>query len=200
MTVDRIISTSKGGGAFIRRPDGNYDYRSIERVSVMTLYEGIESAPNVTEIMDLLGLPAEPGSYRLVASEDIWPGRTLSIRARSFVATLQLLAMGVDPGPGTPDPDADIDTEAELFARMAATSTHDDLSIYVRALFRVRCGNSRPASSLVCVSDGNRWYWIDAADKTSRGIFAMVRDMYDLQVTAEGQAGPILTLPVGTGR
>jgi hypothetical protein len=31
-------------------------------------------------------------------------------------------------------------------------------------------------------------------------VFAMVRDMYDLQVTAEGQSTPILTLPVGTGR
>lgn len=31
-------------------------------------------------------------------------------------------------------------------------------------------------------------------------LFAMVRDMYDLQVTAENQSSPVLTLPVGTGR
>jgi hypothetical protein len=50
------------------------------------------------------------------------------------------------------------------------------------------------------VHDGRHWYWIDRTDRTSRILFAMVRDMYDLQVTAEGQATPILTLPVGTGR
>jgi hypothetical protein len=28
----------------------------------------------------------------------------------------------------------------------------------------------------------------------------MLRDLYDLQVKSEGYPGPVLTLPVGTGR
>jgi hypothetical protein len=200
VTVDRIIQSSKGGGAFVRLADGNYDYRTIERVPVMTLYRGIESAPEAAEFARLVGLPAKAGSYRLVASEDIWPGDTLSIRARSFVATLQLLSMGVDPRPDSPGPAEDIDTEAELYRRMTTVAGGEDLAQYVNSVFRVRCSDSKPADALVAVHDGRHWYWIDRTDRTSRILFAMVRDMYDLQVTAEGQATPILTLPVGTGR
>jgi hypothetical protein len=200
VTVDRIIDSSKGGGAFVKLPDGNYDYRTIERVPVMTLYEGIESAPEAANFKEFLGVPPRAGSYRLVASEDIWPGDTLSIRARSFVATLQLLSMGVDDAPNAPPPSEDVDTGTELFARMTQIRKGEDLSRYVRAVFRVHCGDSKPANALVSVHDGQRWYWIDSTDKTSRCVFSMVRDMYDLQVTAEGQSTPILTLPVGTGR
>ena len=200
VTLDRIISSSKGGGAFVRLPDGNYDYRTIERIPVITYYAGIESAPEAKELERLLGLPPRADSYRMVASEDIWPGQTLSIRARSFVATLHLLAMGVDQKPGTPPPPTDIDTEAELYDRMAKIESDHDLSRNVRAVFRVFCGDSKPADALVAVNDGRHWYWIDPTDHTSRVLFAMVRDMYDLQITSEGQSAPVLTLPVGTGR
>jgi hypothetical protein len=64
----------------------------------------------------------------------------------------------------------------------------------------VHCTDQAPKDALVSVHDGRHWYWIDRADYTSRILFAMVRDMYDLQVTAENQSSPVLTLPVGTGR
>jgi hypothetical protein len=57
-----------------------------------------------------------------------------------------------------------------------------------------------PDCGLVAVRDGRHWYWIDPTDRTSRTLFAMVRDMYGLQVASESQSSPILTLPVGTGR
>ena len=200
VTLDRIITSSKGGGAFVRLPDGNYDYRTIERIPVITYYAGIESAPEAPELKRLLGLPTRADSFRMVASEDIWPGETLSIRARSFVATLHLLAMGVEDVPGMPPPPEDVDTEAELYERMARVKADQDVSRHMRAVFRVHCGSSRPADALVAVNDGRYWYWIDPADQTSRVLFAMVRDMYDLQITADGQSSPVLTLPVGTGR
>jgi hypothetical protein len=135
-----------------------------------------------------------------VASEDIWPGATLSVRARSFVATLQLLSMGVDQSPNAPGPKNDIDSGEELYRLMAGVRPDLDLSPYITAVFRVRCGPAKPDDALVAVRDGRYWYWIDREDRTSRTLFAMVRDMYDLQVTSESQASPILTLPVGTGR
>jgi hypothetical protein len=148
----------------------------------------------------MLTIPAEAGSFRLVASEDIWPGDTVSVRARSFVATLQLMSPGVEPSPGMEPPTPDIDTEDELYARMATAVGNEDLSPHVRAVFRVHCTDQAPKDALVSVHDGRHWYWIDRADYTSRILFAMVRDMYDLQVTAENQSSPVLTLPVGTGR
>jgi hypothetical protein len=200
VTLDRIMQASKSGAAFIKRDDGAYDYRTIERVPVLTFYDGIEKSAEGKELADMLTIPAEAGSYRLVASEDIWPGDTVSVRARSFVATLQLMSMGVDPSPGMEPPTPDIDTEDELYARMATAVGNEDLSPHVRAVFRVHCADQAPKDALVSVHDGRHWYWIDRADYTSRILFAMVRDMYDLQVTAENQSSPVLTLPVGTGR
>jgi hypothetical protein len=200
VTIDRVMSASQRGGFFFKRDDGLFDYRTIERVPVMTLYDGIEASPEGTELASMLNIPAKPGSYRLVASEDLWPGDTLSMRTRSFVATLQLLSMGVDASPDTPPPTPDVDTEDELYARMAQVKAFDDLSPYVPAVFRVRCGERKPSDPLVSAHDGRYWYWIDRNDHTSRILFAMVRDMYDLQVTGDNQAGPVLTLPVGTGR
>lgn len=200
VTIDRVMSASQRGGFFFKRDDGLFDYRTIERVPVMTLYDGIEASPEGTELASMLNIPAKPGSYRLVASEDLWPGDTLSMRTRSFVATLQLLSMGVDASPDTPPPTPDVDTEDELYARMAQVKAFDDLSPYVPAVFRVRCSERKPSDPLVSAHDGRYWYWIDRTDHTSRILFAMVRDMYDLQVTGDNQAGPVLTLPVGTGR
>jgi hypothetical protein len=200
VTIDRVMSASQRGGFFFKRDDGLFDYRTIERVPVMTLYDGIEGLPEGIELARMLNIPAKPGSYRLVASEDLWPGDTLSMRTRSFVATLQLLSMGVDASPDTPPPTPDVDTEDELYARMAQVKAFDDLSPYVPAVFRVRCGERKPSDPLVSAHDGRYWYWIDRNDHTSRILFAMVRDMYDLQVTSDNQAGPVLTLPVGTGR
>lgn len=200
VTIDRVIAASKDGGAFYKRPDGDFDFRTIAKVPVITFYEGIESIPEAAMLSHMLKLPARAGSYRIVESEDIWQGDTLSLRARSFVATLQLLSMGVDPKPGTPAVVPDVDTEDELYARMAAAGVGEDLSPYVRAVFRIQCGVDRPADPLVSAHDGRHWYWIHRDDYTSRILFAMVRDMYDLQVTGAGQANPVLTLPVGTGR
>jgi hypothetical protein len=200
VTIDRIVQGSQNGGAFFRRPDGEYDYRTIEHVPVLTYYDGIEAIPEAAELEQMLKIPSRAGSVRVVSSEDIWPGETLSLRARSFVATLQLLSMGVDASPDAPAPRTDVDTEEELYSRMAKAGEHEDLGPFVTAVFRVRCGDARPAHALISAHDGRRWYRIDNNDYTSRILFAMVRDMYNLQVTADGQGSPVLTLPVGVGR
>lgn len=197
VTLDRVIAASKDSAAFSKRDDGNYDYRTVQRVPVLTLYEGIEAIPQAAELSQMLGFEARPGSYRMVASEDIWPGETVSLRTRSFMATLQLLAMGVDLRPAAPEPPFNVNSEAELYERMSTATENQDLRPFVSAVFRVRCSEGRPTNALISVHDGRYWYWIDRDDSTSRTIFAMVRDMHDLQVTGDGQASPILTLPVG---
>ncbi|MBM4110954.1 MAG: hypothetical protein FJ254_06305 [Phycisphaerae bacterium] len=200
VTIDRIMDASSKGSAFFKRPDGDYDYRTIEHVPVITFYEGIEKVPEAAEVARMLNLPLHAGSFRLVASEDIWPGDTLSLRSRSFIATLQLFSMGVDPGPNSAPPPTSVDTEAELYERIAQAGPLQDLAPYVRAVFRVECSDTKPKDPLVAAHDGRHWYWIDRGDHTSRVLFAMVRDMYDLQVSSDGQTSPILTLPVGSGR
>jgi hypothetical protein len=40
------------------------------------------------------------------------------------------------------------------------------------------------------------YFWIDPEDRTSVQVFSLVRDLFDLQVTAGTDLKPVLTIPV----
>ena len=94
--------TDKSG--FIARPDGSYDYKSVESVAVLTLHPTIEKTLEGEEFLNMLGLSVSENNYRMLSSVDIWPGKTFSIRTRSFTAVMRLLSMGVDSVVNEPDP------------------------------------------------------------------------------------------------
>jgi hypothetical protein len=148
----------------------------------------------------MLGLSTSENNYRMLSSVDIWPGKTFSIRTRSFTAVMRLLSMGVDSFVDAPDPPVFMNTAEELFAKMAEAPDGSDLTENVDAIFRVHCTSTRPKDSLVSVLYHDQWYWIDETDFTSRCLFSMTRDMYDLQVKNEVGNAPVLTIPVGSGR
>ena len=148
----------------------------------------------------MLGLSTSENNYRMLSSVDIWPGKTFSIRTRSFTAVLRLLCMGVDAVADGPNPPEFKDTADELFAKMADAPDGSNLTQNMNAMFRVHCTSAQPKQSLVSVLYRDQWYWIDETDTTSRCIFAMTRDMYDLQVKNEVGNAPVLTIPVGSGR
>ena len=190
--------TDKSG--FIARTDGSYDYKSVESVAVSTLHPTIEKTPEGDEFLNMLGLSISENNYRILSSVDICPGKTFSIRTRSFTAVMRLLSMGVDSVVNAPDPPVFMNTAEELFAKMADAPDGSDLTENVDAIFRVHCTSARPKDSLVSVLYRDQWYWIDETDFTSRCLFSMVRDMYDLQVKNEVGNAPVLTIPVGSGR
>jgi hypothetical protein len=151
-------------------------------------------------VHNMLGLLTSENNYRMLSSVDIWPGKTFSIRTRSFTAVLRLLCMGVDAVADGPNPPEFMDTADELFAKMADAPDGSNLTQNMNAMFRVHCTSAQPKQSLVSVLYRDQWYWIDENDATSRCIFAMTRDMYDLQVKNEVGNAPVLTIPVGSGR
>jgi hypothetical protein len=72
-----------------------------------------------------------------------------------------------------------------------------DLAPFVNAVFRVQRGGSAPADAPVSVFYRGDWFWIDAKDSTARKVFALVRDLFDLQVKSGSGTQPVLTVPVG---
>jgi hypothetical protein len=61
----------------------------------------------------------------------------------------------------------------------------------------VQRGASAPSDAAVSVFYRGDWYWIDTRDITARRVFALVRDLFDLQVKAGSETQPVLTVPVG---
>lgn len=200
VTLERIVEARKANAEFVRRSDGAFDYAVTGWVPVLTFNAGIESDAEGAELCNLLGIAAEPGSIRIVGSEEARGDSLIAVRTRSFANMLQLLSLGVERSPGMPEPPASLDSPEELYQAMPVPSVGHDLENFMRAVFRVRCGASLPAGAEITVRERGQWYWIESTDTSSLLIFSMLRDLYDLQVKSEGYPGPVLTLPVGTGR
>ena len=151
------------------------------------------------ELLKLLDLGDEPGNFRIVGLEGQLQGDFVTLRTRSLSALLRLLSFGVDRERNAPPPPSDVDAPGELWSLMGRNAGENaiDLSPYVNAVFRVQRGASAPADAAVSVFYRGDWFWIDAKDSTARKVFALVRDLFDLQVKSGNDTQPVLTVPVG---
>jgi hypothetical protein len=202
VNLGRVIESKRDKALLRQRPEGGYDYVSIESVPVLTLYPGSEKIAAGQELMKMLDLGDEPGSFRMVAVESPVPGSRVSIRTRSVASIMRLMSFGVDPVVDAPPPSADVDCPAELWAHLKLSSEQptSDVARNVNAVFRVHRTLSLPAEAIVSVKHRGQWFWISRDDITARQVFALVRDLFDLQVKSGAEAQPVLTVPVGIGR
>ncbi|MFM7808080.1 MAG: hypothetical protein ACKPEA_09150, partial [Planctomycetota bacterium] len=166
---------------------------------VLTVYPGAERMPEGRELLQLLEVGDKPGNWRVVGLEQQLPGNYITVRTRSLQALLRLLSFGVDTTRDAPPPPTDVDSPDELWKLMIANSGDKavDLSHYVNAVFRVHRGSSAPSDAQVSVFYRGDHYWISSSDQTARRVFALVRDLFDLQVKAGSETQPVLTVPVG---
>jgi len=199
VTLDRVINSEKDRAFYRKRQDGDgYDFVSIASVPVFTVYPGAVHMPEEKELCQMLELPG-PGDYRLVSVENApIEGKRLSIRTRSLAALMRLMSYGVDAQTESPDPNPDIDTPEELWQHMQSV----DFSTYntahdVRSIFRIHRDESMPSGASIMVESDGDWYSILDKDKTSKSIFALVTDLYNLQVKSDNSIAPVLTIPVG---
>lgn len=197
VNLGSIVSAKKDRALMHKRQDGMYDYVSIESVPVLTMYEGIQNDSQGKELLKLLDLENVPGSYRMISVENPLPGKHVSMRTRSLAALMQLMSFGVDSVANAPPPQEDVDTPEELWNLLSTTTTKTDLSHNVNAVFRVHRGAKVPSDATVSVAFRGQQFWIEASDRTSKEVFALVRDLYDLQVKSGSETTPVLTIPVG---
>lgn len=199
VTLDRIIQSEKDHTLYRKRPDGaGYDLVSIASVPVFSLYQGVTDTPEGKELCQMLELPG-PGDYRLVSVENApVEGKRVSIRTRSLAALMRLMSHGVDAEVEAADPSPDVNTPEELWKHMQ----HVEYSTYdarhdIRSVFRIHRNTSMSDEASVEVMCDGDWYSIREKDITSKAIFALVTDLYNLQVKSENNIAPVLTIPVG---
>ena len=197
VNLGSIVSAKKDRALMHKRLDGMYDYVSIESVPVLTMYKGIQNDSHGEELLKLLDLENVPGSYRMISVENPLPGKHVSMRTRSLAALMQLMSFGVDSVANAPPPQENVDTPEELWNLLSATTKATDLSHNVNAVFRVHRGSRVPSDATVSVAFRGQQFWIEASDRNSKEVFALVRDLYDLQVKSGNETTPVLTIPVG---
>ncbi len=198
VNLGSVVSAKKDRSSLKMREDGTYDYISIESVPVFTIYQGIENDANGLEMLKMLELNSGPGNYRMVSVENPVPGTRVAMRTRSLAALLRLMSFGVDKFENAPPPELAIDTPEELWNRIATQSdVQSDMGLHVNAVFRVHRGAKAPSDATVSVAFRGESFWIESKDITSKEVFALARDLYDLQVKSGNEATPVLTIPVG---
>ena len=197
VTLASIVSAKKDRALMQKRPDGMYDYLSIESVPVLTMYEGIQNNLHGQELLKLLDLENVPESYRMISVDNPLPGRHVSMRTRSLTALMRLMSYGVDHVANAPPPQEHLDTPEEFWNLISTVNTTTDLRRHVNAVFRVHRGGSAPSDAAISVAFRGQYFWIEAGDETSKEVFALTRDLYDLQVKSGNEATPVLTIPVG---
>jgi hypothetical protein len=197
--LGRVIDGKRERASLVPRERGGFDFVSIEPAPVLTIYPSATRSAECMELLKLLDLGDEPGNFRIVGLEGQLQGDFVTLRTRSLSALLRLLSFGVDRERNAPPPPSDVDAPEELWGLMGANAGDNaiDLSPYVNAVFRVQRGASAPADAAVSVFYRGDWFWIDAKDSTARKVFALVRDLFDLQVKSGNDTQPVLTVPVG---
>ncbi len=198
VTLAAVISAKDKRATLRPNADGTFDYVSIEKAPVFTMYPGVETDPLGKEFLAMLGLPLGAGNVRMISVDSEVLGSHVNVRTRSLSALLRLLSFGVDRTANDTGAPASIDTPKEFWSHLASkTNMGTDLRDQVKAVFRVRRGASAPSTACVSVFYRGEWYWIDPTDSISKRVFALMRDLFDLQVTNGASQTPVLTIPVG---
>lgn len=199
VTLGRVMEAKREHASLVPRAGGGFDFVSVEPAPVLTVYPGAETQPDGKELLELLQVGNKSGSWRVVGLEQQLPGDYITVRTRSLQALLRLISFGVDTTRDAPPPPTNVDSPDELWKLMIAKSGDKavDLSHHVNAVFRVHRGASAPVDAAVSVFYQGDCYWISSSDRTARRVFALVRDLFDLQVKAGGETQPVLTVPVG---
>jgi hypothetical protein len=198
VTLASIMSARADNSVLELREDGKgYDFVSIERVPVLTTYEGVAADANGRELCELIGIAPIAADWKLVGIEERIPGNFLTVRTRSLSAVLRLLSLGVDRRDGTTPPPPRATNAAEAFASLEAGMTSERLRQLVRSVFVVERSSSAPGDAAVSVLHDGQWYYIRNDDRTTKQAFALLRDLFDLQVKPESANGrPVLTVPI----
>lgn len=198
VTLSALLAAKENRAILQPNVHGTFDYVSIEQAPVLSMYPGIETDPAGKELLAMLELPLRAGSVRLIGVDSQLSDGHVSMRTRSLSALLRLMSFGVDRTANGPRPVAAQDTPEELWSQLSsAENLGTDLSKQVGKVFRVYRGASVPSTGCVKVFYRGDWYWIDSNDRMSKRVFALMRDLFDLQVTNGASQTPVLTIPVG---
>ena len=74
-----------------------------------------------------------------------------------------------------------------------------DWSNALGGLIRVKSQKVRPAHAFVATKYRGYWFFIDDDDLTSKSTFALILELYGLELAGGIAPGPIVTVPIGGG-
>lgn len=143
-------------------------------------------ARDVDELRSLLGLARDATEIHVVYGSVPRAGGELALVTRSMLEMLLDISSAIEV------PASDV---TEGIAPAPAAFSEDPQGY--QPLIRIRSGDAPPERPFVAVQYQGHWFWIDANDYASKGIFSFVMIMFSLMDTAAPRGQPIVTVPAG---
>jgi len=132
-------------------------------------------------IKELLHLPAETDTFRLVYSPVRGEGDALAVVTRSMLQVMQALAHGVDI------------PAAHQERKLTPPAPAEEKS--AGQLLRVRSGPDRPVDAFAAVPYEGSWFWISDDDWVSKRTFTSMMFLFTMLETGQTEQLPVLTIP-----
>ncbi len=181
--------TRDGGASFVLVRDETttvlrFDPDALGTEEARTIFQALDLRPGATEFEIVLAIEGQFSGAET-------GGRTqLSVSTRSVLSAMAFLSYGVKV------PERHLEAGV---ARQAMTEAGDpvDTKALFGDLFTVRSGTSNPPEAAVRAEYRGHWFYIDDRDRSSKETFALLQDLFRLEVSGEEAVqAPVLTLPV----
>lgn len=143
-------------------------------------------ARDVGSLRELLGLARDASEIRVIYGSMPSGGAELALVTRSMLEILLDISSAIEVPAG--------DVREGLAP--APASFPGDGADY-QPLIRIHGGEQPPERPFVSVQYQGHWFWIDANDYASKGMFSFVMIMFSLMDTAAPRGQPIVTVPAG---
>ena len=149
-----------------------------------------ELEPEIRRLLSMLGFPEDADRSVLNAWDDENQRLVASLRTRSLLGVLYLVANTVQP------PASHVNEAVVRIARNA-DGTEFDWRRLGRGLIEIRASEQRPGHASLAIHYRGHWFYIDDRDADSKASFSLLQLLYSLQAGGGDGRMPLLTLPAG---
>ncbi|MEM9799529.1 MAG: hypothetical protein AAGA20_04320 [Planctomycetota bacterium] len=163
--VELIVELARAGALEVQR-----DVETNDAYLILLDGASLGVEASVGEFRELVGLAGDISRFRIVENRIGRERDEVTVRVRSLLALMGILARGVD----VLDP-----------------SGHTGSSPLA-----VRSSEERPSNAFVSVEYRGRWYSIADDDVLSREAFSLLNYLFLMMASRPDAGGPLLTLPV----
>ena len=184
-----LVEAAQAGYRFLRRPgEGMFVLTTLDHQPVLYIRSGSEEVDAMLRALRLTqdGRPFYALERATFTQAPEMAGDIITVRTRSILLALLYLVQGVQV------PEADLEQSYTLRDWPAPAGTNED----IEDLFQVRFSRQKPDATLA-VQYRDNWFYIEESDSASRITYLHLAEIIRLQFAEPGDAGPVLTLPVG---
>ncbi|MCB1116093.1 MAG: hypothetical protein KDK71_06445 [Chlamydiia bacterium] len=166
------------------------DKKEPNTIQISFPYNGAES-DRLAELLE--GVKKTQGRYVLNLRQAFNENASLGFMTRSLLSAMYYLSLGINVPP------------KDIEAGTVAITANPDGSLFnwhevIGDLFTIHWSYRRPQYSYLAVPYRGYWFYIDDSDVSTKRTFVLLQQIYNLQAKQQEKEGPILTIPLLSGR